>query len=60
MALTPHPLARTTPRMRAELRAAAPSLSDAELSQRYGVTAATVCKRRDRDSTADRSHRHTR
>lgn len=60
MALTLHPLARTTPRTRAELRAEDPSLSDAELAQRYGVTAPTVRKWRERDSTADRSHRpHT-
>lgn len=61
MAMTTlHPLARTTPRTRAELRAEDPSLSDAELARRYGVTAPTVRKWRERDSAADRSHRpHT-
>jgi len=52
-----HPLARTTPRTRAELRAEEPALSDAALARRYGVTAPTVRKWRQRESTADRSHR---
>ncbi|WEN15089.1 IS481 family transposase [Rhodanobacter sp. AS-Z3] len=57
MTLTLHPLARTTPRILAELRAEEPGLSDAALARRYGVTAPTVRKWRERDSTADRSHR---
>ena len=57
MTLTLHPLARTTPRTRAELKAEDPSLSHHALARRYGVTAPTVRKWRERDSTADRSHR---
>lgn len=57
MTLTLHPLARTTPRTRAELKTEDHSLSDAALALRYGVTAPTVRKWRSRDSTADRSHR---
>lgn len=57
MPLTLHPLARTTPRTRAELRAEDPGVSHEALARRYGVTAATVRKWRERDSTADRSHR---
>lgn len=57
MRLTLHPLARTTPRVRAELRAADPALTDAELARHHGLTAPTVRKWRQRDSTADRSHR---
>ena len=60
MPLTLHPLARTTPRTRAELKAEDPALSHHALAQRYGVTAPTVRKWRERESTADRSHRpHT-
>ena len=57
MPVTLHPLARTTPRTRAELRAEEPTLSHAALARRYGVTPPTVRKWRERDSTADRSHR---
>jgi len=57
MPLTLHPLARTTPRTRAELQAEDPALSHEALARRYGVTAPTVRKWRERDSTADRSHR---
>ncbi|MEO7065616.1 MAG: hypothetical protein ABI114_01795 [Rhodanobacter sp.] len=53
MTLTLHPLARTTPRTRAELKAEDPNLSHHALAKRYGVTR----KWRERDSTADRSHR---
>lgn len=57
MAITLHPMARTTPRIRAELQAAPEHISDRELARRYGLTAPTVRKWRRRDSTADRSHR---
>ena len=57
MPLILHPLARTTPRTRAELQAEDPSLNDATLARLYGVTAPTVRKWRARDSTVDRSHR---
>ena len=57
MAVTLHPLARTTPRTRAELQADASGLSDHALARRYGITAPTVRKWRSRESTADRSHR---
>lgn len=60
MPLTLHPLARTTPRTRAELQAEDKTLSDGALARHYGVTAPTVRKWRQRDTTADRSHRpHT-
>jgi transposase InsO family protein len=57
MAITLHPLARTTPRTRAELQAEASGQSDHALARRYGITAPTVRKWRSRDSTTDRSHR---
>jgi transposase InsO family protein len=57
MPLTLHPLARTTPRTRAELQAEDPALSHEALARLYGITAPTVRKWRERDSTADRSHR---
>ena len=57
MPLTLHPLARTTPRTRAELQSESPELSSHALAKRYGVTAPTVRKWRTRTSTADRSHR---
>lgn len=60
MSLTLHPLARTTPRVRAELKAASASISHAELATQYGLSLDTVRKWRMRDSTADRSHRPAR
>ncbi len=57
MSVNLHPLARTTPRTRAEIKSEAPSLSHQALARRYGVTAPTVRKWRERDSTVDRSHR---
>ena len=57
MSLILHPLARTTPRTRAELKAEDSTLSNAALARLYGVTAPTVRKWRNRDSVADRSHR---
>ena len=50
-----HKNARTTPAIRAEI-AASGDLSTRQLSQRYGVTEATIYKWKARDSTADRSH----
>ncbi len=50
-----HKNARTTPAIRAEI-AARSDLSARQLSQRYGVTQATIYKWKARDSTADRSH----
>lgn len=50
-----HARARTTPLIRAEIKAS--SLSQAELAERYNVTRATIRKWKERDSTADRSHR---
>ena len=57
MPLTLHPMARTTPRTRAELQAEDPSLCDNALARRYGVTDATVAKWRARTDIADLSHR---
>ena len=51
-----HKNATTTPRIRAEIRAAAPSVSNAELARRYGVTDSTISRWRKRDSVEDRSH----
>ena len=53
-----HPLARTTPRTRAEIRAS--PASAVVLAERYNVTVATVRKCKARDDAQDRSHRpHT-
>ena len=57
MPLTLRPLALTTPRVRAELRATDPALTDAELARHYGLTPPIVRKWRQRDSTAGRSRR---
>ena len=57
MPLTLHPLGRTTPRTRTELRAEDATLSHAALARRYGITAPTARKWRQRNSTVDRSHR---
>ena len=53
-----HKNARTTPAVRAELRAS--TLSTEILAQQYGISKATVAKWRKRDSTADASHRPKR
>ena len=50
-----HPLARTTPRTRAEIKAS--SASQSVLSERYNVSVATVRKWRGREDPQDRSHR---
>jgi len=51
-----HKNATTTPRIRAEIQAAPPSISDAELARRFGVTDSTISRWRRRDSVEDRSH----
>ena len=57
MAATIHANARTTPKIRAEIQAAPPSVSNAALARRFGVTKATVAKWRRRDQVHDGSHR---
>jgi transposase InsO family protein len=53
-----HPLARTTPRTRAEIKAS--TASAAVLAERYNVTVATARKWKGREDVQDRSHRpHT-
>ena len=53
-----HPVARTTPRTRAEMRSSGDF--SAELAKRYNVSIATARKWRGRDDAQDRSHRpHT-
>ena len=50
-----HPLARTTPRTRAEIKAS--TASAAVLAERYNITVATARKWKGRDDVQDRSHR---
>lgn len=50
-----HPQARTTPRTRAEIKAASGTLH--ELADRYNVSVAATRKWRGRDEMQDRSHR---
>ena len=50
-----HPLARTTPRTRTEIKASSSSLT--EVAERYNITVATARKWRQRDDPQDRSHR---
>ena len=53
-----HPLARTTPRTRAEIKAS--TASAAVLAERYNISTATARKWKGRDDVQDRSHRpHT-
>ena len=53
-----HPVARTTPRTRAEMRASSESLG--VLAERYNISVATARKWKGRDDAQDRSHRpHT-
>ena len=52
-----HPVARTTPRTRAEMRSSEDS--SAELAKRYNVSIATARKWKGRDDSQDRSHRPT-
>ena len=57
MSATIHANARTTPKVRAEIQAAPPSVTNAALARRYGVTKATVAKWRRRTHVEDGSHR---
>ena len=50
-----HPLARTTPRTRAEIKSS--SASQSVLAERYNVSVATVRKWQGREDPQDRSHR---
>lgn len=50
-----HPQARTTPKVREEIKASA--LSPAQLAKKYNITIPTVQKWQSRDSVEDRSHR---
>ena len=50
-----HPLARTTPRTRTEIKASSSPLT--EVAERYNITVATARKWRQRDDPQDRSHR---
>ena len=50
-----HPLARTTPRTRAEINASPDSIT--VLSDRYNISLATARKWKQRDDVQDRSHR---
>jgi hypothetical protein len=50
-----HPLARTTPRTRSEIKASSESLS--VVAERYNITVATARKWKGRDEVQDRSHR---
>ncbi len=62
--MTIHPQARTTPRVRAEIQAAPPTVTHVALARQLGINVLTVRKWRKRTETADRSHRplqmHTR
>ena len=50
-----HPLARTTPRTRTEIKASAAPLT--VLAERYNITVATARKWKHREDAQDRSHR---
>lgn len=50
-----HKNARTTPRIREEIRGS--KLSNAELAEQYNTTKATIAKWKERDDSQDRSHR---
>jgi transposase InsO family protein len=50
-----HPLARTTPRTRTEIKSSSDSLSG--VAERYNITVATARKWRGREDPQDRSHR---
>ena len=58
MNIAPHKNARTTPAVRKEIQQS--TASERELAQRYGLSRATIHKWKQRQSTADASHRpHT-
>ena len=57
MSATIHANARTTPKVRAEIQAAPPTVTNAALARRYGITKATVAKWRQRNHVEDGSHR---
>jgi hypothetical protein len=50
-----HPQARTTPRTRAEIKAATGTLQ--EVAERYNISVPTARKWKRRDEVQDRSHR---
>ena len=50
-----HPLARTTPRTRTEIKASSAPLT--VLAERYNLTEATARKWKNREDAQDRSHR---
>jgi hypothetical protein len=50
-----HPVARTTPRTRAEMRSSKEPIK--VLARRQNVSVATARKWKDRDDAQDRSHR---
>jgi transposase InsO family protein len=50
-----HPLARTTPRTRSEIKASSESLT--AVAERYNITVATARKWKGRENAQDRSHR---
>ncbi|GGX88076.1 IS481 family transposase [Litchfieldella qijiaojingensis] len=51
-----HKQATTTPKIRAEIQGAPPSISNSELARKYGVADTTVRRWRLRQDTHDRSH----
>jgi len=51
-----HPEARTTPQIRAEIKAST-DLSQKALAEKYNVTTQTIKKWQERDQTTDKSHR---
>ena len=52
-----HANARTTPKIRREIQLAPPTVGNAELARRYGVTRPTIVKWRERAEVSDGSHR---
>ena len=51
-----HPEARTTPQIRAEIKALA-GVSQVALADKYNVSRQTINKGQNRDKTTDKSHR---
>jgi len=56
MVIRLHANATTSPKIRREIQAAPPEVSDSALAKRYGVTVDTIRRWRGRDSVEDRSH----